>query len=680
MKVKRITSILLVLIMVFSLVNCQAPIKNTTTKEISNFVKKDTGYLFPVVEDHESSEPIEEACLEGHEGACELLAKLLDEAKAPESSPTPSPSPSQDCSSETSISPSQLAPDLGNTPKFATQSFRTKNFRIKDFSSEDIIENVNFLVDRVENVKTIEYKIANFTARGETAKVAELNLELQDAIVERDSVKADVLNGLNDYKVGLRNHVNTLMNDPTFSVDYTEKPINLLFYKYAIEDYSDYFKIAYNTKNTSILIYTYSFLADQIQLLSDLIKDYSSNLIQNIEVQNNIPISKLDKVKDAIKYLSEEISHNKNKLDVKVKEIGDEYDDIVKQILYNNSIKSSIYFTGLMIGAGILDPITLEINTSLLNNFTVNSFNIKNDPNIGFDGQKFLDYIGTPEHQKELKKTVKETWNDAKNAIKNGTNRLINVADTVLGIQDKLTKPAVEYTVRNSPGGDKLTPEQISKAADNILTGVGIATMFNPKNLGKVVLHPLDTIKDAKNLALTAKEIVQASYDSAAERIAFLMNKGVQITFEERELLKKADREKKQAAKQLKDMGKAEEDFATNAKKSFDDVLDDCKKGKINQTFKNLDDVLENPKLGDYRKKHGIPENIDLGEITIEATSVKNKDLEKMLKEHSKGEWVKEGYKINNPVGIGKEELHLFRNKNTGEIFNPKGEKAGYGR
>ena len=51
-----------------------------------------------------------------------------------------------------------------------------------------------------------------------------------------------------------------------------------------------------------------------------------------------------------------------------------------------------------------------------------------------------------------------------------------------------------------------------------------------------------------------------------------------------------------------------------------------------------------------------------------------------MLKEHSKGEWVKEGYKINNPVGIGKEELHLFRNKNTGEIFNPKGEKAGYGR
>jgi len=322
MKVKRIISVLLVLIMILSLVNCQNVIKNTTTKESSNFTKK--GWIDFATLDPDNDNDIEceegnlascyavaDACEDGYQLACDYIASLKK--------PSPTPTPSSCPQTGTPINPNQLMPPFNNVPSFGTQSFKTKSFRIKDFSSEDIIENVNFLVDRVENVKTIEYKIANFSARGETSKVAELNLELQDAILERDSVKADVINGLNDYKVGLRNHVNTLMNDPTFSFEIDNKPESLEQYKNFISSFNYEILSFSSEQNIFALIDFLSTLSLENKLLVDLINDY---LAQKFSI-NSIPSNNLE-MKNIINSLSTQITHHQNIFTNELRKIDDQ--------------------------------------------------------------------------------------------------------------------------------------------------------------------------------------------------------------------------------------------------------------------------------------------------------------------------------------------------------------------
>ncbi|MEK7433539.1 MAG: hypothetical protein AABZ74_10445 [Cyanobacteriota bacterium] len=266
--------------------------------------------------------------------------------------------PECDNSSEKKITPDKLIDGDIKSGTFGTKNFIKSSFKTKAFTSDDIIEHLSYLVDATEKTKVLKDKIAILMNNGDTVQVDSLNPELIEAINERDLIKYDVLDGLNDYKSKLRAKVNFAMEDPIFSVDSLTKPTDLQEYESKILALDGNFREEVKKQNTVSLTKSLSFLADEVKLLADLVDDYTiESPINNsfsIAPFSNMGI-KEDKTSEVVKYISKSISHNKDLFDLGLRKIVDNQEKLSNSLndiqIQLNQIKKDL---------GIFDSFTTQ--------------------------------------------------------------------------------------------------------------------------------------------------------------------------------------------------------------------------------------------------------------------------------------------------------------------------------
>ncbi len=249
---------------------------------------------------------------------------------------------------------------------FKTTSFNTKSFSTKSFSASNIIEDVNFLLEYIEKVKTFQKEYDNLNLRGDIVKRDELNIILQKTILERNSIKQDVLSGLNDYKLSLRTQINTLMNNPNFSIDDSYKAVTLSDYKNRVDVLKYNFDRFIEQKNTNDLLEALNVLTKEIKLIYDLLDDYSNNKIPDLNLVVSPPFyfSQLDNIntsQNLVHFFSTQISYNQDLLNTQMKELVDETE------IFNNKSK-------------LLEDEIADYDKSI----EILDFYISNIPNTGF--------------------------------------------------------------------------------------------------------------------------------------------------------------------------------------------------------------------------------------------------------------------------------------------------------
>lgn len=260
---------------------------------------------------------LEEDCQNGDLEACDAL----NEKNNPTSKPIPKPSSSSDndCDNPNakSINPSSF-PNMSG-PSFTAQSFNTKGFK-----ADTMLESMNHLIDVLQRVKAYQSQYDYYNQNGDIAKRDEINLDLQKYISERNTIAPDILVGLNSYKNYLRNQVNILMEDNTFSVDVDYSDIDLIGYQDIYDSLDLNFKEYIDDNNTYSLLNSISILADEVQLVYQLIDDILNNKLTDIPHNSQLQV---------LKYLSNKVSFHKDKLNICIVKLND---------LFNLQIKSMI--------------------------------------------------------------------------------------------------------------------------------------------------------------------------------------------------------------------------------------------------------------------------------------------------------------------------------------------------
>lgn len=222
------------------------------------------------------------------------------------------------CPDEKFLTPRQISDGLhANSLSFLAPD--NKTFSKLSFNEEFTHRSINELIDKQNEIKVLEGKISSLSARN----LSTSSLLAQKAIVvsQRDALKQEIITGLESHKNKLRTSVNSLMNDPNYSVDSTDKPIDLEEYKVQIIGSDHVFNLFLENTTSYDLVRQLSTLADENLLLSQIINDYTNNTLNNIvlESSNTNELSdfgKLVKVEQVIKYLSEQISHHQDTFNV----------------------------------------------------------------------------------------------------------------------------------------------------------------------------------------------------------------------------------------------------------------------------------------------------------------------------------------------------------------------------
>lgn len=314
-----------------------------------------------------------------------------------------------------------------NIEHFKIRNFHTNSFNIKTISSDDIEENVNYLIDKIENVKVLENKILSLTNRGDIAKLNEVNIQLQNAITERDNVKTNVITSLIDYKTYLRNYINSILNDPTyFNYDKT-KPVNLDEYRNLIQLLNDSFYSYVSTGNTFYILESIKYLSDEVDTIVDLINDYSNNTLSDIIIDPNSEIFyELDliyKKTEVIKYFVKQISKHQSEIPIEIDKLNNEIKEIEKEI---NEYEETLVFID-----SVLSQVPQEILDELQNEgFSISAVHTPGD-GISFGkgdiirkgAKKLLEYLTSPSSKNEIKNATKNTIN-GKKSLKKGKKDL----------------------------------------------------------------------------------------------------------------------------------------------------------------------------------------------------------------------------------------------------------------
>ncbi|MFN8674312.1 MAG: hypothetical protein U0457_19790 [Candidatus Sericytochromatia bacterium] len=217
---------------------------------------------------------------------------------------------------------------------FRIASFKNKSFGIKVFNETDIIEQVNYTVDLIEQVKILKEKIVSFNPDKDILQINELNTQLISLIQERDLVSIDLLDGLKNYKTSIRTKVNNALQE-TYSIDSTDQYTALDEYESKIStldfNYSDFIK----AKNTVSLSKSLSIMADQVKIMIDLIESTTNETlnynVSHISKFENIT-PKEDKTGEIIKYLAKTISHEQDIFNNEIKKININFDKNVEEI------------------------------------------------------------------------------------------------------------------------------------------------------------------------------------------------------------------------------------------------------------------------------------------------------------------------------------------------------------
>lgn len=332
---KKITSVIITILMIISLVNCQVITSNTVNQNKQNDFKVTTTGMYPD-NDGDGTEPLEESCAEGVPHACELLK--AKGKKVPKKD-------KDDCNNGDSININQIqgitAPSFNSGELSMGQTIDTV-FTTKSITTDNIPTNINYLIDKVEmaRVHKIMYEDLASKPNIDPVKLAEFKKRLDDEVAEREFIIKEVTKGLSNYKDSLRKQINELVKDPSYTKDPTSytldapnKTKTLQDYKDRIDEFKSNFNYYTVHENTFYLILGLRELSDEIKLLNDLIDNYINDMTPDINTNTKIEL---------IRYLSNQITTQKNtfnlviiKLDEKIKTLNEtieSYQSIVEEI------------------------------------------------------------------------------------------------------------------------------------------------------------------------------------------------------------------------------------------------------------------------------------------------------------------------------------------------------------